>query len=93
MCEWSARPDVTSQLIPVLLSDSGVLNLTVVAGSVRNPDGDAVQFDVLQGSANQVLARLRQFGLDQRGSIAVEPVSTSISAAADPGSGGPLALR
>ena len=74
-------PDVTGQLIPVLLSDSGVLNLTVVAGSVRHPDGDAIRFDVLQGSANQVLARLRQLGLDQRGSIAVEPVSTSISAA------------
>ena len=52
-------PDVTGQLIPVLLSDSGVLNLTVVAGSVRHPDGDAIRFDVLQGSANQVLARLR----------------------------------
>ena len=78
----ASPPDVTGQLIPVLLSDSGVLNLTVVAGSVRNPDGDAIQFDVLQGSANQVLARLRQFGLDQRGSMVVEPVSISISAAA-----------
>ncbi len=78
----ASPPDVTGELISFLLSDSGVINLTVVAGSVRNPDGDAIQFDVLQGSANQILARLRQFGLDQRGSMAVEPVSTSISALA-----------
>ncbi len=76
-----SRPDVTSQLVPVLMSDSGVTNLIVMAGSVRNPDGDAIQFDVARGRANEVLARLRQLGVDEQGSIAVEPVTTLISAA------------
>jgi uncharacterized hydrophobic protein (TIGR00271 family) len=65
----------------MLLSDPGVINLTVVPASVRRPDGDAVQFDLLQGEANDVLARLRELGLDERGSIVLEQVTTSISAA------------
>ena len=55
------------------------MNLSVVEASVRNPDGDALQFDLLQGRANEVIARLRELGVDQRGSITLEPVTTSIS--------------
>jgi uncharacterized hydrophobic protein (TIGR00271 family) len=58
------------------------MNLTVAEGSTRNPDGDAVQFDVLQGRANEVIARLREIGVDGRGSIIVEPVATVISSPA-----------
>ena len=59
------------------------MNLTMLPGAVSNPDGDAVHFDVLQGAANEVIARLRALGLDQRGSIMLENVDTSISALAD----------
>jgi len=72
--------DVTAELVAVLVADAGVLNLTVLPASVRNPDGDAVLFDVVQGRANEVIGRLRQLQLDRRGSIALEPVTTSISA-------------
>jgi uncharacterized hydrophobic protein (TIGR00271 family) len=76
-------PDVTTALVPLLGADSGVLNLTVLPGAVRNPDGDAVHFDVLHGAANEVIVRLRELGLEQRGSIVLENVDTSISALAD----------
>ena len=59
------------------------MNLTVLAGAVTNPDGDALLFDVPQGAANQVIGRLRDSGVDQRGSIVLENVDTSISALAD----------
>jgi len=59
------------------------MNLTVLPGAVRNPDGDAVQFDVLHGAANEVIGRLRDLGLEQRGSIVLENVDASISALAD----------
>jgi uncharacterized hydrophobic protein (TIGR00271 family) len=72
--------DVTAQLRPILVSDASVLNLSVAEGSVHHPDGDAIQFDVLQGEANEVIARLRALGIDERGSIVLEPVTTSISA-------------
>ncbi len=76
-------PDVTAALVRVLGTEPAVMNLTVLPGTVRNPDGDAVQFDVLHGAANEVIARLRDLGLDQRGSIVLENVDTSISALAD----------
>jgi uncharacterized hydrophobic protein (TIGR00271 family) len=76
-------PDVTPALVPMLVTEPAVLNLTVLPGAVRNPDGDAVQFDVLHGAANEVIGRLRDLGLEQRGSIVLENVDTSISALAD----------
>jgi uncharacterized hydrophobic protein (TIGR00271 family) len=80
-------PDVTSDLVPVLRSEPGVLNLTVLPGAVSNPNGDALHFDVVHGAANDVLGRLRGLGLDQRGSIVMENVDTSISARADRAAG------
>jgi uncharacterized hydrophobic protein (TIGR00271 family) len=76
-------PDVTPDLVPLLDKEPAVLNLIVLSGAVRNPDGDAVQFDVLHGAANDVIGRLRDLGLEQRGSIVLENVDTSISALAD----------
>src|SRR5262249_21687450 len=71
-------PELTAQLMPLLVSDTGVMNLTVTAASMHNPEGDAIRFDVLQGRANEVIARMRGLGVDQRGSIILEPVTTSL---------------
>jgi uncharacterized hydrophobic protein (TIGR00271 family) len=76
-------PDVTETLMPILRTEPAVLNLTMLPGAVSNPDGDALQFDVLHGAANEVVGRLRDLGLDQRGSIVLENVDTSISALED----------
>jgi|SRR6185437_974007 uncharacterized hydrophobic protein (TIGR00271 family) len=76
-------PDVTGTLVPMLRSDPAVVNLTLLPGAASNPDGDAVHFDVLHGAANDVLGRLRGLGLDQRGSIVLENVDTSIGGPAD----------
>jgi uncharacterized hydrophobic protein (TIGR00271 family) len=76
-------PDVTGTVMAMLHSEPAVMNLTMLAGAVSNPDGDAVQCDVLQGAANEVIGRLRALGLDQRGSIVLENVDTSISALAE----------
>jgi uncharacterized hydrophobic protein (TIGR00271 family) len=75
-------PEVAAQLRPLLISDAGVMNLVVTEASAHHPDGDVIQFDVIQGRANDVLAWLRALGIDQQGSIIVEPVTTSISAVA-----------
>lgn len=79
----ASPPDVTGVLMPMLRSVPTVMNLTVLPGAVSHPDGDAVHFDVLHGSANEVIGRLRDLGLDRRGSIVLENVDTSISALAD----------
>ena len=75
--------NLTQTLVPALQAEPTVMNLTVLAGAVSNPDGDALFFDVPQGAANQVIGRLRDSGVDQRGSIILENVDTSISALAD----------
>ncbi len=79
----ASPPDVTGVLMPLLRSEPAVMNLTVLPGAVSHPDGDAVHFDVLHGSANEVIGLLRDLGLDQRGSVVLENVDTSISALAD----------
>ena len=76
-------PDITGTLMPMLRSEPGVINLTLHPDAVRHPDGDAVHFDVLHGAANDVIERLRDLGVPERGSIVLENVDTSISAHAD----------
>jgi uncharacterized hydrophobic protein (TIGR00271 family) len=76
-------PDITDTVMPLLRSEPGVLNLTLHPDAVCHPDGDAVYFDVLHGAANDVIERLRGLGLDERGSIVMENVDTSMSAHAD----------
>ena len=80
-------PGATEELIETLAADPGVRNLVLLPGAARHPDGDAVQFDLLDRFANRVLQGLRgQLGSD--GSIAIENVDVSITEQADPGSSG-----
>jgi uncharacterized hydrophobic protein (TIGR00271 family) len=76
--------DLTEHLVDVLLADSGVSNVVVLAGSARRPDGDAVQFDVLARSADSVLRQLETFADDRRGSITVDSVDAAIGGLATP---------
>jgi uncharacterized hydrophobic protein (TIGR00271 family) len=71
--------DVTPRLVESLGGNDGVLNLVVLAGVARNPDGDSLQFDVITAEANRVLDELRSLELDRRGSIVIENIDTSIS--------------
>jgi uncharacterized hydrophobic protein (TIGR00271 family) len=71
--------DVTPRLVESLGANGGVVNLVVLAGVARNPDGDSLQFDVITAEANRVIDELRRLELDRRGSIVIENVDTSIS--------------
>ncbi|MGP8001259.1 MAG: hypothetical protein ACLPKI_28635 [Streptosporangiaceae bacterium] len=62
----------------MLRAEPAVMNLTVLPGGVTNPAGDAVHFDVLHSAANEVIGRLRALGVEERGSIVLENVDTSI---------------
>jgi hypothetical protein len=71
--------DVTAGLVESLLGNAGVLNLMVLSGVARNPDGDAIHFDVINAEANHVLEDLRARGVDRRGSIVIEDVGAALS--------------
>jgi len=61
--------DVSDALVVVLRAEPAVMNMTVFRSAFRsavsNPDGDAVQFDALQGAADEVIGRLRRLGVDE----------------------------
>jgi uncharacterized hydrophobic protein (TIGR00271 family) len=86
--------DVTPGLVGSLSSRSGVLNLIVLGGVAHNPDGDAVEFDVISAEANEVLHHMRTLGVARRGSIMIEDVGTELSdRATEAEAGAPRALR
>ena len=86
-------PAMTTMLAGSLAADSGVLNLLVLPGAARRPDGDAVHFDVLTRSADPVIRQLRELGLDRYGSIMVDSVDAAIGAAVQPRPRGGLVHR
>jgi uncharacterized hydrophobic protein (TIGR00271 family) len=71
--------DLTGPLVDALVADPCVLNLVVLPGMARNPSGDAIECDLLAGAANDVLRTFRDMGIDQRGSVIIEPVELAIS--------------
>ena len=73
----------TGQLVETLATLPGVQNLVVQAGA-RRPEGDAVVFDVRDGSANPVFATLRELDLDRDGLIAVQRVDAVLDHTAAP---------
>jgi uncharacterized hydrophobic protein (TIGR00271 family) len=75
----ASPPDLTGRLVEALTADPGVLNLVVLRGVARRPDGDAVQFDLRTSSANPVFQQLRDLQLDGRGVVMVEAVDAAIS--------------
>jgi uncharacterized hydrophobic protein (TIGR00271 family) len=83
----TSPPAVTGRLVDALTDDAGVLNLVVLPGAARTPDGDLVQFDVRTGSANPVFRQLRALSLDGAGSIMVETVDAAIPDPELPGTG------
>ncbi len=80
---------LTERLADRLGVAPGVQNVMVQAGAARRPDGDAVQFDVRDGTANPVFKALRELGLDRDRVICVERVDATLTgqavAAADRG--------
>ena len=70
---------VTGRLVDCLSDVPGVENLFVLPAAAARPDGDAVQFDVLTGSANRVLRQLRDFGLDRDRSVVIHTVDAAIT--------------
>jgi uncharacterized hydrophobic protein (TIGR00271 family) len=72
---------LTGPLVERLTAAHGVQNLVVLREAVRRPRGDAVHFDLSDGAANPVFRELRELGLARHGSISVERVDATLTAA------------
>lgn len=75
----ASPPEITGRLVEILAADPGVLNLVVLKGTARRPDGDSVQFDLRTGSANLVFQHLRELCLDGPGSVIVQSVDAPLT--------------
>jgi uncharacterized hydrophobic protein (TIGR00271 family) len=76
--------ELTGRVVTELSEHPGVRNLVVLPGAAQRPDGDAVQFDLLNASANPVLHQLRRLALDGVGSVSVAQVSVVLDGPPSP---------
>lgn len=76
-------PTVTPMLVEDLRHIDAVLNLVVLPGASRHPDGDAIDLDVLNGAANSVIAHVYKAGAVENGSMVIEPVGACMSDTAE----------
>ncbi|MFE0729479.1 DUF389 domain-containing protein [Streptomyces antibioticus] len=75
-------PDLTPRVLELLADDRYVFNRVLLPRGARNPDGDAIECDILAGAANTMLRGMRELNLDRLGSIVIEPVEMALSATA-----------
>ncbi|GLF97598.1 DUF389 domain-containing protein [Streptomyces yaizuensis] len=76
--------DRTAEVVGLVEGTVGATHVAVVPGAARDPEGgDLVLCDVAREAGDGLLARLRELGIDDCGSIAVENIDLSLSRRAD----------
>lgn len=73
----------TNAVLDRLRSEPGTVHLTVVRGAVVDPPGDLIEAEVAREAADEVLTALCELGVDHTGGIALYPLDTVLSDAAD----------
>ena len=77
-------PDRLSQQTLELLRESeSVANVVYLEGAAKKPEGDVILADVAREDASVIIDDLRELGVPEHGSIAVEFIDTEISEAAE----------
>lgn len=74
--------DLTADVLAYLQAHVAATNITFVASAALQPEGDLVTCDLAREGVNDVIAALRERGVDQHGSIALEHIDVSVSKAA-----------
>lgn len=79
---WITTPsDLTEQVVLVLSGDPAVSQVALMPGTSLQPPGDIVSADVAREAVNEIMDRLDELGVPQRGTIHAEPVTTWVSRA------------
>ncbi len=73
----------TDEVVRLIEKTVGTTHLVVLPGVARDPAGDVVMCDVAREAGDELLAGLRDLGIDTTGSIAVESIDLSLSERAD----------
>ncbi len=71
------------EVVRTVTACEAVTHVVRLPGAALAPPGDCIEFDVAREGANDVLAQLRELGLEESGGVTVEPLDLTMSAAAD----------
>jgi len=72
-------PDRTESVLEVLGCTPSVINVIQLSEPAQRPDGDVILCDVAREDASVILQDLKQLGIHEDGSIALEPIDTALS--------------
>jgi uncharacterized hydrophobic protein (TIGR00271 family) len=72
-------PDRTERVLHVLKRTPSVINLIVLRDAAQRPEGDVILCDVAREDASVILSDLKDLGVHEEGSIALELVDTALS--------------
>ncbi|XTZ16675.1 DUF389 domain-containing protein [Micromonospora echinospora] len=75
--------DRSEAVADLLAADPGVAHLAVLPGAARQPVGDLILCDVVRESADHVLHRLQELGVEARGGVSADDVELTLSSAAE----------
>lgn len=78
-----APGSIADEAVALLEGDESVVNVVRLPGVALKPAGDVVLCDVAHEDASVVVADLRELGIAECGSIALEEIDTEVSAAGD----------
>lgn len=73
----------TEEVTRLICATVGATHLTVMRGAAYDPLGDVLTCDVAREAADVLLAGLRELGVAEAGSIAVESIDLSLSTSAE----------
>jgi uncharacterized hydrophobic protein (TIGR00271 family) len=74
---------INDGIVEFLCQDPRVLNVAILRDAALQPPGDVLLCDVAREATSDVIATLRERGLDEHASIAIQDVGALSSAAAD----------
>ena len=69
--------------LDLLRASPSVVNLIYLERAAQKPEGDVILCDVAREDASVIVSDLREFGIEQDGSIAMEMIDSEISTAAE----------
>src|ERR671918_2275580 len=69
--------------LDLLRGTPSVCNLIYLERAAHKPEGDVILCDVAREDASVIVGDLREFGIHQEGSIAMEDIDSQISEAAE----------
>ena len=75
----TAPSDLTEAVLERLQADPAVSALAVIRGASLKPRGDLVTAELPREAANEIIDYLRDLGVQDEGSIHLEPIRTWIS--------------